>query len=380
MSSKAAPHVTRRALVGTGAAGALGALALVACTGDSSTEDPWQQVGARPQPVSAEGLDLGDVLPGRQVESPDFAFEVSTSGLFSAFTRDEMKDMMPRAAPPAEGLTAPEGSAYLVATFDERYLDDERWPPEAEVPVRQRIAVTDAAGERTVLELDPELRETEWLLQVPADPDPQDAVLEIDLAGKVRRLSLVDGSVVHDDLAYLADRPRSAEMLIDAEEHEPLLEAESVDEDGATDSVSIGLGRVVLLPASTDHGWPTEGTLFLGVTVHHAQFLTPSREQLPNQWPLERLRLPSRPEGCTLTLPDGTEAVQIATEVAHGGGVVDGQYDAAVHRIWFEVPVDIGTAAVQLRLSLCPRREELAEILGIRDGAGATLTVPQEEQ
>ena len=380
MSSKAAPHVTRRALVGTGAAGALGALALVACTGDSSTEDPWQQVGARPQPVSAEGLDLGDVLPGRQVESPDFAFEVSTSGLFSAFTRDEMKDMMPRAAPPAEGLTAPEGSAYLVATFDERYLDDERWPPEAEVPVRQRIAVTDAAGERTVLELDPELRETEWLLQVPADPDPQDAVLELDLAGRIRRLSLVDGSVVHDDLAYLADRPRSAEMLIDAEEHEPLLEAESVDEDGATDSVSIGLGRVVLLPASTDHGWPTEGTLFLGVTVHHAQFLTPSREQLPNQWPLERLRLPSRPEGCTLTLPDGTEAVQIATEVAHGGGVVDGQYDAAVHRIWFEVPVDVSTADVQLRLSLCPRREELAELLGIRDGAGATLTVPQEEQ
>lgn len=380
MTTGTVPRVTRRALVGTGAAGALGALALAACTGDSDIEGPWEQVGSRPLPVRAEGLELGRLPVGRQVESPDHAYEVTASELFTAFTRDEMEEMVPGEIAPVDGLTAPEGSAYLVASFAEQYLDDDRWHYEAEVPVRRRIVVTDAAGERTVLELDPELRETEWLLQVPADPDPQAAVLELDLAGRIRRLSLVDGSVVHDDLAHLADRPRRAEMQTDEREHEPLFEAEAVDEDGATDSVSVGLGEALVLPASTTWGWPAEGAIFVAVTVHHAQLLTPSRDQLPEERPPETLRLPSRPEGCTLTLPDGTVVPQTAMEVVLGGAVVDGVYDGPAHRLWFEVPVGIDTVALQVRLALCPRREGLEEILGIRDGAEATLTVPQEEQ
>lgn len=125
-------------------------------------------------------------------------------------------------------------------------------------------------------------------------------------------------------------------------------------------------------------GWPAEGTLLAGVTVHHRQEYTPPPEQVGQRWP-EPMQLPSRPEGCTLTLPDGTVIPQSATEAANPDQVVDGAFDGGSHLVWFEVPVGFEAATVQLRLALCPRREGLAEALGTETGAEADLA-PIEEQ
>lgn len=378
-------HLPRRALMtsaalGTlGTLGTLGAVGLAGCTPESEDEAPWRTLGTVPQSVHASRVELNELHAGPLVETPDSTYQVTATALLPSFIQEELEELFPGVSAPYDGLTAAEGTVFLVATFREEYLEDRRWPAEADVGAGLRIRFTDSAGGRPALELDPEQRNEDWLLQVPADPASEDAVLEVEIAGKLRQLSLVDGSLVRDDLAYLQDRPRGLSVQTGVPEHERLFEAEAVDEHGATDAVGLSAGSGVLVPVSTTQGWPAEGTLFAGVTVHHRQEYTPSEERVGERWP-DPMQLPSRPEGCTLTLPDGTVVPQSAREAVAPDQVVDGVFDGGSHRVWFEVPVGFESARVQLRLALCPRREGLAEILGADAGAEAGLTATDEQE
>ncbi|GAA4519161.1 hypothetical protein GCM10023160_02470 [Brachybacterium paraconglomeratum] len=361
-----------------GMIGAVGAAGLAGCTSESGDEAPWAKLGTTPQPARASRIELAALRAEPAIETLDSSYVVTRAALFPVFTQDELENLFVGVSAPHDGLTAAEGTVFLVATFREEYLEDRRWPAEAHVGSDLRIRFTDSAGDRPALELDPEERHEDWLLQVPADPAPEDAVLEVEIAGKIRQLSLVDGSLVRDDLAYLQDRPRGLSVQTGVPEHERLFEAEAVDEHGATDAVGLSAGRGVLVPVSTSQGWPSEGTLFAGVTVYHRQDFTPSEERVGERWP-DPMQLPSRPEGCTLTLSDGTVVPQSGREAVAPDQVVDGVFDGGSHLVWFEVPVRFESATVQLRLALCPRREGLAELLGADAGAEAGLT-PTEDQ
>lgn len=369
---------SRRTILGAGAVGTVGALSLAACTSGTEDEEPWRALGTTPQRIRLTDLELERSRPGPFVESPHDSYEVTATGMFPSFTQEELEQMFPDEHPPSDGLTAPEGAVLLVATFHREYLDDLRWPAEARVGTSLRILFDDVGGARSSLELDPETREEDWLLQVPADPAPDQAVLELEVGGKIRQLSLVDGSRVHDELAYLADRHRGVEVRTGVADHESLFEAEAVDADGGTDTVALLIGDGIVAPASTTLGWPSEGTQLVGVTVYsHQRYTPPEQYQEGAGWDGE-MALPCRPEGCVLILPDGTEIAQSVTEEIAASRVVDGHFDVGSRRVWFEVPMGVGTATVQLRLALCPRREGLAALLDADAGAEVELVLTEE--
>ncbi|ATG50724.1 hypothetical protein CFK38_03710 [Brachybacterium vulturis] len=362
------------------AIGVIGAVGLAGCTAEPEDEAPWRALGTTPLLVHAARLELEPLPPGPLVETPDSTYQVTATALLPSFTQEELDELFRVGSPPHDGLTAAEGTVFLLATFREEYLEDRRWPAAADVVTRRRIRFTDSAGDRAALELDPARRQEEWLLQVPADPAAEEAVLEFEIGGRIRRLSLVDGSLVRDDLAYLEDRPRGLSVQTGTAEHEWLYEAEAVDEDGATDAAGLDAGDGILVPVSGTLGRPAEGTLLAGVTVHHDQHFTPAEEQLPGSGRPEPMPLPTRPEGCTLTLPDGTVIPQSAMETVVEHQLIEGVFAGGSHRVWFEVPVGFESATVQLRLSLCPRRAGLAEILGMEAGAEARLTATDEQE
>lgn len=380
MRRRAESRPTRRTVMSCAALGAVGVAGLAGCAAESEDEAPWTALGTTPLQVWVSDLEVDQLPPAPVVETPQYSYTVAAASLFSSFTQEEVESLFRMSFGPHEGITAAEGTVFLLSVLRKQYLEDLRWSVEARVEVRTRIRFTDGAGRASSLELDPEQRQEQWLLQVPADPSPEDAVLEIDLAGRIRRLSLVDGSLVHDDLAYLEGRRRGLVVRTGTAEGEWLFQAEQVDEYGASDAVGLQPGDGILLPVSTAVGWPAPGTLLAGVTVHHHQYFTPAEAQRTGRGREARMPLPTRLEGCTLALPDGAEVPQTALETVVGGGMRDGAFDVGIDRIWFEVPVGVETATLRLRLTLCPRRDGLAEILGLEAGVEAALELTEEPQ
>lgn len=364
-------HMTRRAALAASATGALGVLGLAACSEESAFEDRWRELGMTPERVSAGQLELLTVDPAPAAETPDSIYLVESSALFPSFTKDQVDTLLGGNASPEEGITAPEGMTFLVARTRRDPLEEKTWSSAGQVVVTCRIPASEESDAHVAKVLNPADVDEAWLLRVPADPAPQDALLELEIDGKIQQLSLVDGSLVRDDLAYLEGRRRGLTLQAAVEvESTPLFEAETLDGDEAKDALSFYAGDCLLAPMTASQGWPTPGTQLAGIAISPEQYYEPAATD-------ETMHLPARPEGCTLTLPDGTVIEQRTAEVSRRD-IVNGTFEGAAYIVWFEVPCDLDSATAHLQVTPCPRREDLAEALGTSDGADVTLTFTQD--
>ncbi|MGY5765191.1 hypothetical protein ACXET9_08320 [Brachybacterium sp. DNPG3] len=370
----------RRELVRVGAVGAVVGLGgmLVGCvpsqvTAGDDAEELAATLGTEPERVY-ETLGLGLERPGEGagvLATPDGAYAVDGVGLIDRFTADQLEDRLYRFMATDEDVVAPEGEVYLVVSlvregrgWQTASTDGTDWLTGAgPVTTARLIVVRD--GEEVAATADLWLSESAWLLRVPADPAPDEAVLEVETDGKIQRLSLVDGSLISSDVPQVYGRS-AVEDYAQGEDDSSSLYLDAEDERGNRDSLSVYLNGAWATPLSTALGWADDGRQHLAVLVDTQQSLMRDLDKALLFYPVRI--------GAATATADGEASVEpaLVEHVMHSGSLGLSSRDTWV--VWFSVPADFTTVEAVIGLDVLPRREGLAEALGLGEGLRFTVT------
>lgn len=370
----------RRELVRVGAVGAalgLGGL-LVGCSpsADTGPEDV-DELGTEPESIhETAGLGLSAPESGTSagvLVTAEGLYRLGAVGVVDRLSATVIEDRLSRILDSDEDVVAPEGEAFLMASIS---VESVHWQTasaasavgtawvDGGAPPSARIVVT-RGGEEISTGITLWTSDMAWLMRVPADPAPADAVLEVEMDGRIQRLSLVDGSLISTDLPDLYGRSEVAahgggeddvaDLYLDAE-----------DEHGSTDSVVLAIRSVWTTPLSDLLGWAEEGRQHLAVGFDTEQRMRRGADGAIVSYPM-------RPVGCTAA-PDGEETAEplLLEHVQRTESY--GRYEGDSWTAWFSVPSGFETAQVTVGAEVLPRREGLAEALGIGDGLRITVT------
>lgn len=361
-------QLRRRTLLGAGTAGLLGAAALTSCT---PAPPPGEGLGEQPLVVPERALaELPELTPIPEVdrmplETSGFVYQVLAARVLPALTAAQAEPFL--GSLPEADVPAPEGRAFLVVQLQAEFAP---WPfaslDPADAPVLRLRVRRPGAADPVALEVPDLAVDRPLLLQVAADAAPEDAVLEATTFGAVQRLSLIDGSRLPSEVEHLYGRRRTVDYSATALVR--VLDAQRLAEDGSGDTLQLDIDQMQLTPATAAVGWPGPGQQLLGVKV------TPWQGFVRGDG--EGIALPARVDG-RLDLPDGTAVPALRVD-STGAVRLYGQFSRESFVLWFPLPVDLDSATLHLDVQPFPRTADLAEGLGIQDGAQRALTFPAD--
>jgi hypothetical protein len=190
-------------------------------------------------------------------------------------------------------------------------------------------------------------------MQVPQDPSPEDAVLEVVVDGAVQRLSLVDGSLLHTDVPHAYERRREV-AIRDDDATDASARVES--RDGVEHTLMLSLHRAATAAHMEGRGWAPEGAQLLRIDVEVDQILPTAEEGSGQRYGLGELAV------ATLALPDGSaiEPFFLGYRDGDPGAPEELTSGGVAWQAWYEIPTDLGTAGLRLIAVLDERRDEAA--------------------
>ncbi|MGP9536469.1 hypothetical protein ACT3SP_00555 [Brachybacterium sp. AOP43-C2-M15] len=359
-----------------GPLGALGALATAGCSDGSGPEEAFDGLGAVPVQVRAGSLlEMQPPDGARTVLAATDSIRLESNGTAESFTAGELRRMTGRdssdGTPGDEPVPAPEGQRYLVVQLErEAGISAVPEPPtterdedaeQAEDPAGTILGIVlrDPDGAPAESEVALEEGTSQLLMLVPADPGPEDAVLEVVTGGARQRLSLVDGSLLHTDVPHAYDRwGRVAALGSESDRYA----SERRDAGrGEVDELRLGLGALLTTAYRWGSGWAPAGTHYLVVHGTVAQTVEKGEESVAHE--------AGELGTATLTLPDGTVLDAIETTPwerpeAEPGSEPEPGPGRRIWRAWFEIPTDLPAATVHLVARPSERRPGLAEEFG----------------
>lgn len=364
---------TRRALLagGVGLLGALGALTACGDEEERSSREMWDSLGERPEKYSAEPRVAPDSITPedrRGLECSPARFVLTASSRRATFEpMDAQVFRGDSEEEPSSPVSAPEGEEFLLCTLDREHFV---WDIAAATePPTARIVVQRPSGE-IALPMDVDFIPGSYLMRVAADPAPEDAVLEVSERGKMQRLSLIDGSLVHSDVAHIYGRTQlvgdswpAGGVEIRGEQSPEADGEEARDAHGTKDRITL-LGMSARdMPMARSLGWAPDGEQLLRLEISAVHRVVRAEDGAA-------VLLPVDLSGSVLRLPDGSEREPVEVDDARhqpdGGSLGETVY------LWFSVPVDLTAAEVHLVVIPFPRREGLAEELA----ASCAMTIP----
>lgn len=374
---------SRRRLLAVGTLGALGLPLLAACTDlEGGAGAAFEDLGVTPRWLrEQDGPALSAPSGSERLKAPQGRLGVSGSRLEKSFSAEEIADLLNLFEEQEEGATAPEGETFLLAQLEFRGDPWAVWSDPGRIAQSlssagfdYRIVVQRADGPMSFALQDSSF-DVPFLVRVPEDPAPEDAVVEVSGAGMVQRLSLIDGTVVHTDLAHLAGRTvvGTVEQLDEDDEGGEATSAYLDGDDGSRDVLQISTQAAWTTPFAADHGWAGEGVQFLAVSVRLEQ-----RVILPD--PRSALFLPAQVSSAELVTPEGSAVEPVAQELGVRERSVGRRYAGDdTWTAWFRVPVDLDSAQVRVVAAPFPRRPGLVEELDGGVVAALSVTLEPEE-
>lgn len=342
----AIPRIGRRTILQGTALTMVGVTAsLAGCT--RSDEEISTELGRRPEPVRAARATallepLGTDGPG--LISATATWRVTGTYRTARLEAGDVAALTSRDPGTATAKTAPEGEQFLFARVEPTR---EEW---GGVPPQQPSSITswptiDVGGDS--VEVAYEGSRT-YLLRVPDDAGPEDAVLTLTLGERTQSLSLLDGTLITSDLDYLEGRHSEVMVIRDGHEivdtGELTRDAAVTAPDGTLDLLEVRLDDVFTQPCTPDGTWPEEGEMFVWFTPRILQ----------SGGDLDATETGPVLERLTLELADGT--VRESTETVSIRG-----YDTAVR---LAVPVDVETAHAEIVVAPQERWDGLTEAFG----------------
>lgn len=371
MSGVARGSVRRRDLVLLAATAGTGLLA--GCTAGASRE-PWSDLGAEPtrrHGLAPMHLDAPAEGTRQSVVTLTRAYRVEGMRVTDSLTPAEVNQFSHRVPGPEEDVRAPEGRVFLLVTLA---AEDSIWPLVGTAAPEDTFRILRAGrgedGDGSELDLRPDGHT--YLLHVPEDPAPEDAVLEVTTDGKVQTLSLIDGSRLSSEIEHAYAMPTAVNLRTDQERADPVSGSVSVtaqvpdpaedSDDGSVadpvDVLEVSVGSGTIAPFSAEHGW-VEGEemilgLALGITQKHRR---DGRD----------VGFPVGAPSLVLELPDGErrDPLDPPSEAAEPPGSLP--TSGTRFQTQFQVPGDTETARLLITLSPYARRDGLSEAFGTAD-------------
>lgn len=359
----------RRALLAGGLGiGLLGALA--ACGDDEEqAREEWSAMGERPEKHANEPRVLGEPLTPedpRGLECSSARLTLTNVARRSVLEPEDARIISGKGEGPSRSLNAPEDEEFLLFTLGSESfvwdLDQRPEPPAASIAVRRHDGTV-------VTVMDPVQLPGNYTVRVAADPDPQDAVLEVSEGGRTQRLSLIDGSLIDTEVPHVYGRTRlsgsawpGGGIEVVGEQAPDASGQEARDADGGIDRVTLVALSARDMPMSRSLGWAEDGEQLLRLEIdafHHF-----SRREIGS------VLLPVDLAASVLRLPDGTEREPLA--IADSLRPPDGPALGSTVHLWFSIPVDLEAAEARITAVPFPRRKGLAEQLA----ASCSMTIP----
>ncbi|MEE6286771.1 hypothetical protein V2J52_03780 [Georgenia sp. MJ173] len=238
-----APARTRR--VATATAVLAVALTLAACGADDAADDVAASTGNQPAAdpslpaADAELRGVTTILRDAEmhpvaessetgVHAPGLALAVTATGKVATLSAEVYEDLTGDRLQPDEDGEVPaevrpaDGHVFLVAEFE---TSDPQWEPRGNEPRTEGLLRVDGDSGTEVIDTRDDSRTTGTVvLSLPADADPDHAIIELETAGAFQSVSLVDGTRVATDVPHAYPGPaevtiESAERLDDSFEH-----------------------------------------------------------------------------------------------------------------------------------------------------------------
>lgn len=248
---------------------------LAGCTAGGS-RGPWSDLGAEPTMISGSApllLPAPATETRERLETPSCAYRLQGSRVTAALTPEEVRRFSFKVPGPEEDVPAPKDRAFLLAALTE---EEGSWlrRPGSTPEDTFRILHRSRNGEMDSVDLEFSPSRSTYLLQVPEDPAPEDAVLEVTTDGKVQTLSLVDGSRVSSEVEHAYSIPDVS--FPDASEDPTSLTVstrspDTDDEDEPVDVLSLTASNSWVAPYLAAHGWPEGEELYVGFPLALSQ-------------------------------------------------------------------------------------------------------------
>lgn len=368
MSGAARGRVRRRDLMLLAATTGAGFLA--GCTAGGS-RGPWSDLGVEPTPRRGlRPMRLEDPAGGTReiVVTPSRSYLLDGVRLTDVLTPDEVNQFSHQIPGPEEEVRAPSGRVFLLATL---VTEDTIWPLAAGTAPEDTFAILHAGRSdgRDAFALRNRPDRTTYLLQVPEDPAPEDAVLEVRTQGTVQTLSLIDGSRVTSEIEHAytmstavsfrtaqgsAD-PVSGSISLTARVPRSDEDREDLALDDPVDVLEVSVGNGTIAPFSAEHGWVDGEEMFLGLSLGVTQVHRRGGRDVG--FPLDAPTL-------VLELPDGERRDPLGPP--SGALVPPAPGPAGGVRAEARFPVPVGVRSARLVITVAPyeQRDGLSEDLG----------------
>lgn len=342
----AIPRIGRRTILQGTALMMVGAAAsLAGCT--RSDEEISTELGRTPEPLDAARATallepLGTDGPG--LISATTTWRVTGTYRTARLEAGDVAALTSRDPDTATAVTAPEGEQFLFTRVEPTR---EVWGAgRTQQPGNVTSWPTIDVGGRSIEVAFQDPRT--YLVRIPDDAGPEDAVLTLTVGERTQSLSLLDGTLLGSDLDYLVGRHGEVTMMRDGHEivdtGELTQDAAVTGPDGTLDLLEVRLDDVFTQPCTADGTWPEEGEMFVWFTPRILQ----------SGGDLDATETGPVLERLTLELADGT--VRESTETVSIRG-----YDTAVR---LAVPVDVETAHVEIVVAPQERWVGLTEAFG----------------
>lgn len=347
-----------------------GAGLLTGCTAGGSRE-PWSDLGVEPMPRHGLGpMRLEDPAEGTResVVTPGRSYQLDGVRLTAALTPDEVNQFSHQIPGPEEEVRAPSGRVFLLVTL---VTEDTIWPLAAGTAPEDTFRILRAGRGEDRDAFTPSSRPdgVTYLLQVPEDPAPEDAVLEVTTQGTVQTLSLIDGSRLSSEIEHAYTMPTAVSLRTAQDSADPLSGSVSLtaqvppsDEEGEdraaddpVDVLEVSVGSGTIAPFSAEHGWADGEEVFLGLSLGVTQVHRRGGRSVG--FPLDAPTL-------VLELPDGERRDPLAPP--SGALVPPAPGPAGGTRVEARFPVPVGVRSARLLITVSPyeQREGLSEDLG----------------
>ncbi|MGY5765193.1 hypothetical protein ACXET9_08330 [Brachybacterium sp. DNPG3] len=258
-----------------------------------------------------------------------------------------------------EDVVAPDGQQFLLVRLEveQQWWGGPTYAPYTVTGSSVVQATLDAEG--TALDVSATYVATgTYLMRVPADPAPSDAVLTVVTDGKSQQLSLIDGTRVTSDVELLYGRHDEVVVkdgdreLADLNELYRVVDVDGPD--GARTRLTAWPRQIFTAPVDVDGTWPETGTQILWISLILDQSTygadDPASELDEHEIAQTLLRR------LVLELDDGTAIEQ--TDLAPASDVLSGTW------LRVEVPLAVESARCTLEVDPLASWEGLVEEIG----------------
>lgn len=339
-------------------AGAIGGIVVAAGCTRNDLHPNLEELGRSPRPIRAArattllepvGEEAGEIITPyvswfvrgtRRLRT----LEAADAAAFSGLSLEASSD-----------VTAPDGKEFLLARIEsqQRFWGDSSTSRPAVIAGDQESWIPQLLIERSAAPVD-RLEAGTYLLLVPEGAAREDAVLELDIAGRVQQLSLLDGSMVSTDLEHLHERHDRVRVAQDGRPVGSLsdLRVDAYEEapDGRNDTLGMSLLGLFTEPIAEGDDWPAEGMMLTWVGTLFQQSVTASGGE-------ERETFDPELASAVLELEDGT--------LIESPGLEGPSFSVDRDSSWlrFEVPLDIEAATLRIEVTPHQRWDGIDELL-----------------